>query len=250
MLKSFTSNYKDNSTDAGFEFTFFCDNCKDGYKSSFIESSTYKKKKGFKGLSQGIGLIGGLTNKHSKVTNTASKGSNVLSERFEDKSPEWHKEHEQAFEHAQNEAEKHFHRCHGCNIYVCDACHNEDEGLCIKCAPRQEVYVAKAKAAAMKRNIDDAGKDATVWKGSIESKTTVCPNCGKPAGTGKFCNNCGESMDLVTCENCGAKNARTVKFCNNCGTPVNVAPPDGVKCSCGAENAPGMKFCGSCGTKL
>ena len=27
MLKSFTRNYEDNSTEAGFQFTFYCDIC-------------------------------------------------------------------------------------------------------------------------------------------------------------------------------------------------------------------------------
>jgi hypothetical protein len=44
MLQSFTRNYEDNSTDAGFQFTFYCDTCNDGYKSSFVESETYKKE--------------------------------------------------------------------------------------------------------------------------------------------------------------------------------------------------------------
>ena len=77
----------------------------------------------------------------------------------------------------------------------------------------------------MRRNIDDAGAAATVWQGKIESKTTICPNCGKPAGTGKFCNNCGENL--------------------------SAAPAAAGKCpSCGMENPPGTKFCGGCGNKL
>jgi hypothetical protein len=36
MLQAFTRNYQDNSTEAGFQFTFYCDNCNDGYKSGFI----------------------------------------------------------------------------------------------------------------------------------------------------------------------------------------------------------------------
>lgn len=40
MLQSFTRNYEDNSTDAGFQFTFYCDICEDGYKSEFVESQT------------------------------------------------------------------------------------------------------------------------------------------------------------------------------------------------------------------
>lgn len=58
----------------------------------------------------------------------------------------------------------------------------------------EQIYVAKARAEAMRRNIDEAGQTATVWSGKLESKTTICPNCGKPAGSGKFCNNCGNKL--------------------------------------------------------
>ncbi|MDR1816221.1 MAG: zinc ribbon domain-containing protein [Clostridiales Family XIII bacterium] len=259
MLKSFTRNYEDNSTEAGFQFTFYCDICSDGYKSSFIESETYKKGKLMRGLGQGASILGSLVGgRASSVGYTADRASNVLGERFEGRNPEWLKEHDTAFEHAQNEAKQHFHRCPNCNSYVCDQCWNEDTGLCVKCAPRQEVYVAQAHAAAMKRNIDAAGETATVWKGEIEQKTTICPSCGKPAGSGKFCNNCGASLDLRECPKCGAKNALTVRFCNNCGTNLEQAaipeaapaPPPGLCPSCGTQNAPDTKFCGSCGTKL
>ena len=252
MLKSFTRNYEDNSTEAGFQFTFYCDICNDGYKSSFVESETYKKGKGLKGLSRGVGILGSLVGgKAHELGWAAERSGDVLSERFENRSPEWQKEHEKAFESAQNEARQHFHRCHSCNRYVCDSCFNEDEGLCTDCAPRQEVYVAKARAEAMRRNIDDAGESATVWKGEIESKITICPLCGKPAGNGKFCSNCGTSMEMRVCPQCGAKNALTVKFCNNCGMSLNAPIPQTEKCSsCGTENSPGTRFCGNCGAKL
>lgn len=255
MLKSFTRNYQDNSTEAGFQFTFYCDICNDGYKSSFVESETYKKGKGLRGLAQGVDVLGSLMGgRMNDIGWSVRRGGDILSERFENRSPEWQKEHERAFERAQNEARQHFHRCHGCNQYVCDACYNEDEGLCTRCAPRQEIYVAKARAEAMKRNIDDAGQSATVWKGEIESKTTVCPVCGKPAGNGIFCNNCGASMAMNVCSRCGAQNAQGVKFCNNCGTPMAagsaVPQPTGMCPTCGTQNEPGTKFCGECGAKL
>jgi hypothetical protein len=249
MLKSFTRNYEDNSTEAGFQFTFYCDICSDGFKSSFIESATYKKGKNLRGLTRGAGVLGSLLGGSlSHIGYSMERGGNVLSERFEDRSPEWQKEHEHAFEMAQNEAQRHFHRCHSCHEYVCDADFNEDEGLCVNCAPRQEIYVAKARAEAMRRNIDEKAQTATVWDDKISSKTTVCPTCGKPAGTGKFCNHCGASMALYKCANCGQENAQGVKFCNNCGSPMAKAGPKHCT-NCGAEIPPGIKFCGECGTK-
>ena len=253
MLQAFTRNYKDNSTDAGFQFTFHCDICSDGYKSSFIESDTYKKKGFMRGFGQGASILGGLVGgRTGSLGSAGDRASDVLSQRFDGKSPEWQKEHEKAFERCQNEAIKHFHRCPACNKYACDHCLNEDEGLCVSCAPRQEIYVAQAKAQAMKRNIDAAGQTATVWQGKIESKSTTCSSCGKPAGSGKFCNNCGASMELQECSKCGAKNAQTVRFCNNCGQNLAQAsaPPSGKCAGCGQDNAPGTKFCGGCGTKL
>jgi len=255
MLQAFTRNYHDNSTDAGFQFTFNCDICNDGYKSSFIASETYKKRKTSKLLGQSANVIGSAVGgKLSRAGSTANQASNVAAQTHENKSPEWHKEHENAFVKASNEAKQHFHRCPNCNSYACDQCYNETTGLCTKCSPRQEVYVAQAHAKAMKRNIDAEEQKATVWQGTIESKTTMCPKCGKPAGTGKFCNNCGASMDLKECPKCGAKNAVTTKFCNNCGENLQqqaapAAPPG--KCSgCGMDNPPGTKFCGGCGNKL
>ena len=252
MLQAFTRNYEDKSTDAGFQFIFCCDICQDGYKSSFIESETYKKRSGLRGIAQGAGILGSLVGgKVGRLGSAAQQSGNVLSDRFDDKSPEWRKEHEKSFEMAQNEARRHFHRCPSCNKYVCDHCFNEDEGMCVSCAPRQEIFVAKARADAMQRNITAAGQAATVWEGDIESKTTICPNCGKPAGTGKFCNNCGSNMELKECPKCGMKNSQAVRFCNNCGH--NLSAPVAVpgKCSeCGFDNPPGTKFCGSCGNKM
>lgn len=253
MLQAFTRNYHDNSTDAGFEFTFYCDCCQDGYKSSFIESDTYKKKSGLRGLAQGVGILGSLVGgRASRVGYAAERGGSVLSQRFEGKSPEWHKEHEKAFTRCQNEVMQHFHRCPSCNTYACDHCLNEDEGLCVTCAPRQEVLVAKTRADAMKRNLFDAGQTASVWQGQLESKTTICTVCGKPAGKGKFCNNCGSDMSLKKCPRCGEQNAQTIRFCNHCGQNLSEnSVSAGVRCgACGFENQPGTKFCGDCGNRI
>ena len=249
-MQSYTRNYADNSTEAGFQFTFYCDNCNDGFKSSFIESSTYQKSQGIRGFARGASALGGLIGgRASSLGWAVERAGNAFTDHFDNRSPEWRREYEAAFERAQHEASRHFHRCHACHEWVCDSCCNENEGMCVDCAPRQEIYVARARADAMRRNIDDAASTATVWQGAIESKTTVCPSCGHPAGNGKFCNNCGASLALNECPRCGERNAQGVKFCCNCGNNL-AQQASGVCPNCGAEHAPGTRFCGSCGTKM
>ncbi|MEG0895591.1 MAG: zinc ribbon domain-containing protein [Oscillospiraceae bacterium] len=249
-MQAFTRNYEDNSTEAGFQFTFYCDICNDGYKSSFVESETQKKNSKLRGFGQGVWAVSNLLGgRLSNVGWAVERGTDVLSERFNGMSAEWQKEHEQAFIKAQNEAQQHFHRCHGCHRWACESDFNEEEGMCVECAPRKNIAVAKAKSQAMQRNLDDAVCGQTVWSGTLESKTIICPVCGKPAGSGKFCNNCGTSMNMAVCPNCGAQNAQGVRFCNECGSPMTASKTS--KCpACGVQNPPNTKFCGECGEKL
>ncbi len=222
-MKSFTKNHSDNSTDAGFEFEFYCDLCGDGYKSQFIESTTYKKRGLFRGISEGLNIggsllggLGGLGN----VGHNLGRGVDAIGDRFEGMSPEWKREHERAFEMAQNEAMEHFHRCHGCRKWVCDSDFNEDEGLCVECAPRQDVEVAAARARKMKLDIEEKAQNTVVFNGDIESKVITCPQCGKPVTSGKFCGNCGAALGMVVCQRCGAKMQPGTRFCGECGNKL------------------------------
>ena len=249
MLHAFTRNYNDLSTEAGFQFEYYCDCCGNGYKSTFIQSTTYEKQKKtrrFSGLSGTIGsFMGGLG---GNIGHAMERGADFVGDRYESYSPQWRQEQEKAFDAAQAEVQEQFRKCPSCNKWVCKVdCWNEDDGLCVECAPREASYVAKARNEAMRRNIDEAAETATVWQGKIENRTTVCPKCGKPAGTGKFCNECGAPLGTQRCPNCGAQVALGLKFCGECGSPMQKS----YKCiSCGFENPPGTKFCGECGTKL
>ncbi|NLZ54268.1 MAG: zinc ribbon domain-containing protein, partial [Thermoanaerobacteraceae bacterium] len=146
------------------------------------------------------------------------RGGDILSERFRGMTPEWHKEHDEAFVLAQNEAKEHFHRCHKCRSWVCEGDWNEQEGLCVECAPRMNIEIAAARAEKMIADIKEKAEKTQVFTGKIESKQTFCPECGKPASQGKFCTNCGANLSLAKCPNCGAQNPANTRFCGECGT--------------------------------
>jgi ribosomal protein S27AE len=214
VLQPFTDNYEDNSTEAGFQFTFYCDLCQEGYKTKFIESTTYKKGRFFRGIG---GAFGAASSMLGGIGRGLERGADILSERFHGMSPDWQREHDHAFELAQNEAKGHFHRCPHCRKWVCENDWNEQEGLCVECAPRQNVEIASARAKKMVEEIGEAAEQTKVFTGKIESKQTLCPRCGKPAGEGKFCNNCGASLKLNVCPRCGAENSAQSRFCGECG---------------------------------
>ncbi|HKU49903.1 MAG TPA: zinc ribbon domain-containing protein [Nitrososphaera sp.] len=90
--------------------------------------------------------------------------------------------------------------------------------MCVEDAPRENVEVAAAKADKMVKDIQDRAQNTQVFTGKIESKQTLCPQCGKPAGEGKFCNNCGASLALIKCPKCGAQSQGGSNFCGGCGT--------------------------------
>ena len=146
-MQSFTRNYQDNSSETGFSFVFNCDNCGDGCQTGFVECKSVRKGSFLRSLTEGIGTGARMIGLHD-LAYGLERGGDLVTRRFDGMSPEWHKEHEVAFQNAMNEAKEQFHRCHGCNTYVCDACFNEEEGLCVNCAPRENTAVSRAAPAA------------------------------------------------------------------------------------------------------
>jgi len=215
-LQPFTDNFADNSTEAGFQLTFFCALCNEGYKTKFIEAKSTKKGKFFKAVG-GLFAAGAQVAGKYNIGYGAERAAEVIAGRHEGMSPAWRKEYDLAFEQAQVEAKSHFHRCPKCTQWVCENCWNEQENLCVSCAPREAIEVAAARAKKKAEDIQAKASATTVFTGEIESKQTLCPVCGKPAGTGKFCVNCGASLALVQCPKCGAKNPAGTRFCGNCG---------------------------------
>jgi len=51
------------------------------------------------------------------------------------------------------------------------------------------------------------------------SPEIICPACSTP-GTGRFCANCGASLEPTTCAGCEAALSPGARFCHRCGRPV------------------------------
>ena len=55
------------------------------------------------------------------------------------------------------------------------------------------------------------------------SPEAVCPTCAT-AGTGRFCANCGSSLEGATCTGCEAPLTPGARFCHRCGTAAGAQP--------------------------
>ena len=80
--------------------------------------------------------------------------------------------------------------------------------------------IAPARTANVSADIKGKATATQVSTGEMESKQTICSQCGKPAGEGKFCNKCGAPLSFVQCPKCGAKSSTGTQFCGECGTKL------------------------------
>ena len=74
-----------------------------------------------------------------------------------------------------------------------------------------------------------------------------CQRCNKKFENGKFCPDCGDSLNETICSKCGFELPLDAKFCPECGTPVlkkKFCP------NCNQEVSPDVKFCSGCGFNL
>jgi len=197
-LEPLTRKFSDDSTETGFQFTFYCDICGEKfYKNKFVEYQLGKKA----GIARDAGRIAGIATKfvpsfgvpglgakgEKEVKDAGSaieKGTDIFAERFGKMSPQWHREHEAAFELAKNEAKQYFHQCAVCKRWTCEFDWDEEKRVCVE-----------------------------------DAKQTICLKCNRPAGTGKFCTHCGAPLSLK-CSKCEKEFPAGTKFCGDCGAPL------------------------------
>lgn len=61
--------------------------------------------------------------------------------------------------------------------------------------------------------------NSTISTPSTDGRSIICHRCGELAGTGNFCQNCGNILEKI-CPYCG-NNPGKGRFCQDCGSPLN-----------------------------
>ncbi|HKZ62823.1 MAG TPA: zinc-ribbon domain-containing protein, partial [Thermoplasmata archaeon] len=166
---------------------------------------------------RGLDIAGGFTGKSGLYA--AGQAAEAAGQ-FQSMSAAWHKEHDGAFGQAVNETKTHFQKCPKCKSYVCAEDWNGEAGLCTNDAPSLVTEMQATKAQTRVEQMREHVKTQTLYDGDMEDRATACPTCGKPSGSGKFCQNCGASLAFQECSNCHHKNPMGVPFCGECGTKL------------------------------
>ena len=206
----FARNYKDLSTDNGFQFEFVCDRCSSGHRTGF---NTWVGGVAGDALRAAGNMLGGLLRRASQMGDSVRSAS-------------WERAHDAAFEEAVQEAQPAFAQCPHCTHWVCaDNCWNSKRGLCKECGPDLGVEMSVAQAdrsvEEIHRHARMADEDRKLSKEHWdETIVASCPECKEPLETNaKFCPGCGTKLQAARhCAECGEKVAADDKFCANCGT--------------------------------
>lgn len=204
----FTDNYRDTSTERGFQWEFFCERCGNGYRSKFRPSATGLMTEA---LDVAGGVLGGVFGTAARVSDRVHSAA-------------WERAHDEAFHKASEEVRSHFGQCPNCNNWVCrQRCWNESRGLCFDCAPDVTVEAASAQAKAI---ADQAVEEVQAREYSVddyvagERLRASCSNCGAAVKAGaKFCSECGAALVQKDrfCTECGSPIDATANFCPECG---------------------------------
>lgn len=201
----FVRNYQDLSTDRGYQFKFNCDQCGNGYMSSFQASM----------LGMASGLLNAAGSIFGGLMGRAGRGAYEVQQAIGGKA------HDDALKKAVEEIKHKFKQCTRCGKWVCpEVCWNEKRNLCEACAPDLGEEMAAAQAQASRDQIQEKAR-ATHMVADVDMKVqamAACPACGARMGGGKFCPDCGHAVSAkASCGKCGADVAAAARFCAECG---------------------------------
>jgi hypothetical protein len=214
-LSDFVRNFDDMSTSDGYQFKFRCDICGDGYVTKWRDAP-FAKAKRLLGAAQGVGsALSRFGGSLGGVSGAQSAAGYMQDSKYREG-------YERAFDEAVAEARGHFTKCPACAKYVDATCWNEQTLMCVQDSPRETVVVQKARAGAFGQKAQEAvaAEDFSAEIKGAEEARILCPSCGKPTSSGKFCEACGAPLTKPECPKCGAKLSAGARFCNNCGTKL------------------------------
>lgn len=208
----FSDNYQDlseeNGARAGFQFEFYCERCRDAWRSEFVP---FKSGQAAEWVGKAAGIFGGILGGVSDVADGVSDHAYGLAR-------------DKEFQAAIEAAKVHFHRCPKCTDYFCDSCWNDEAGLCYGCAPSAEVEIEAGFASGRAQAAGEKAALHGVHEGKhmdVKERTQlVCPSCGAETKGAKFCPECGQKLATKAfCTECGGVVPEGAKFCPECGTP-------------------------------
>jgi len=206
----FSDNYNDltvrSGANAGFQFEFFCERCRDAFRSEFVP---YRSGRASSWLGKAAGAFGGVLGGVTEAAEGIAEAG-------------FGKARDEAFRAAVENAKKHFHRCARCSNYFCDRCWNPGKGLCLNCAPDAEVEIEAARAegevAAAREEATLDGQQRGKKKDVRRERQLVCPQCGAETKGARFCPECGAKLaQRSNCLGCGSEVPPGTKFCPECG---------------------------------
>lgn len=210
----FSKNFADHSiqtgANAGFQFEFYCERCRDAWRSEFV---AYTGGRTSTWISKAAGMFGGLLGRAS----TAAEGLAQAG---------YGKAHDAAFAESIEQAKRHFHRCARCMKFACDICWNTGKGLCRDCAPDAAVEIDAARAEGEVQSAREAARAEGLERGQEldvkRDRQLVCPQCGAETHGAKFCPQCGTKLAVTTnCPKCSAAMAPGANFCPECGEKLS-----------------------------
>ena len=207
-LIQFTRNNSDHSTDRGYQFEFFCDRCRNGFKSEFKASAVGIAGSAVRTVGNLLGGFLGSVGSNSYEIERAVQGTG----------------HDHAFRAAIEEAKPYLRQCTRCSHWVCQAaCWNSKRMLCYDCAPDVEGELASAQVHEqvdqMKQKLREV--DLTKDMNLTAEAAALCPSCGARTQGAKFCPECGKPLHPKSeCATCGTKVEAGTKFCPECGNKM------------------------------
>jgi len=153
---SFSNNYTDVSqqygTGAGFQFEFYCECCRDTWRSPF---EPYRSAQAAGWLQRMGGVASSFLGSAGNVLDEAAEGYARAG---------WGNARDEAFRQAIEHAKSHFHRCAKCHDYACDKCFSTESGLCNRCAPDLAAEVSAARHDGLLTQARDNAREVGVGR--------------------------------------------------------------------------------------